>query len=259
MIFLKRIYFVLLKYVKNCYWILRFYPNFSLFFFKKYRRLIKPFRFLHWHGGARVFTLFIDSNKFFVKIDDDFERLSNEVYWTQKLSKKYPLNFCALMDSFDLKYSKVAIYEYFKSESFDEIFLDSLALDNKKRLIIQLTEISDILFHHQVVHRDISPGNLLVQINVKGEVAVKLIDLAYAISRNEKSNGYLKNNAIELTLGQEWRPYLYTWDDAYSLFKVLNHVGFSENIDLAQYCKDLELRVGRLTYVSKKTKIKSLI
>jgi len=249
MTIIERLWSVSIRVSKNCSWMLFCYPLFFLVFMGKYHGFLVPFRFLRWHGGAQTLLMTSGTNKYFIKIDSDHARINNEVHWGTFLYDKNPLYFCRIVESFELISRRIVMFEYFESRSFDSLDLGLVSDKCRLKLMDQLVQISDILFDNGVIHRDISPGNLLVR-TAGDDLTLKLVDLAYAIPKDYSSRPDNGGANVEATLGQDWRPEDYVWDDSYAILEIAKSIGGDQVEGLSSYLEALESKVGRLRYSS---------
>ncbi len=163
----------------------------------------------------------------------------------------------------------VVTYSYQSSNPFVAIrFLEGITLDNlmngsaitdvlfcdtvKEKLIKELLEIADLLFKAQVVHRDIRPANIMVNLNADAPANyLTLFDFGYAIfpERQESINKKCEDRSLLAGLGEEYKPELFVWDDTYSLFMIAKKIaGGAHNKALSKLFNEYKRRIGRLEY-----------
>lgn len=126
-------------------------------------------------------------------------------------------------------YEETGPYPFVATELIQGITLEqllvqeqSLSLGQKWELMRQMIDILTILQNARVIHRDIRPGNMLIQMDPAGQpIKLFLIDFAFSV-------GLWPNNLPELPYlsthdqmlvdlgGVNYKPGILRWDDAYS-------------------------------------------
>ncbi|MDE5615922.1 MAG: hypothetical protein K2I81_03770 [Alphaproteobacteria bacterium] len=128
-----------------------------------------------------------------------------------------------------LYYNDYDKYKFFANEYVPGISLNTamitgrLGVTDKARLIGDIWKIFCALRDSDVVHRDIRPDNLMI---MNGRLV--LIDFQLAVSKsNYVELEYLAKhpNRLRKLGNKKYRYHPFTWDDAYSLAKVLEFIG----------------------------------
>lgn len=128
-----------------------------------------------------------------------------------------------------LYYNDYDKYQFFANEYAQGVSLNTAIMNNtvsveqKAHLVADIWRIFCALRASDVVHRDVRPDNLMI---IDGRLV--LIDFQLAVSKsNYVELEYLANRSNRLRkLGHKkyrYRPF--TWDDAYSLTRVLEFIG----------------------------------
>lgn len=214
-LFLLRIYYSLLI---KCNIILKEYEDISLFKVKT------------WHLGSRYFLARYHGDEVFIKIDKKYnERITNEIKILNILNSANNNNYFTNIKDFkisdDLSYLAI---NYINGHTLKECINKNLLNTNDKNIIYsQLLDILKILKKNHIVHRDIRPDNIMV--NYKGDYPqIKLIDFAFAIKKNNDGFNELKsfsdNHNLLSCLGGNYKPADFKWDDAYSVYKILDEM-----------------------------------
>lgn len=120
-------------------------------------------------------------------------------------------------------------FKFFANEYADGVTLktaimtDRLSVMEKSRIIGDIWRIFCALRASDVVHRDVRPDNLMI---IDGRLV--LIDFQLAVSKtNYVELEYLAHrpNRLRKLGNKKYRYRPFTWDDAYSLVKVLEFIG----------------------------------
>jgi|GEM_PF-5985966 len=129
-----------------------------------------------------------------------------------------------------LAYQTKGSFPFIATEFIRGMTLDKYLLHNKpgnnqkKKLLQQMKLILGVLQRAKIVHRDIRPVNLMVQVNKNQQLRLILIDFAYAVRLHPYPLPELsflsKNKPILEKLGRDFRPTASRWDDAYSFCKI---------------------------------------
>lgn len=128
-----------------------------------------------------------------------------------------------------LYYNDYDKYQFFANEYVNGISLNTaimngnLSVEQKSRIIGDIWRIFCALRASDVVHRDVRPDNLMI---IDGRLI--LIDFQLAVSKsNYVELEYLakRSNRLRKLGHKKYRYRPFTWDDAYSLVRVLEFIG----------------------------------
>ncbi len=175
----------------------------------------------------------------FIKYGGIGESCKNEFIRTEQAYKISPEHFVRPIDYREGEFGNFCIYEWIDSVPIEEYLshADSKKKENVKR---QMIEIYNALQKANVMHRDIRPGNIIVE----GDV-LKLIDFQYAIDLNnpQELECVKKDVNVAIRLGNKdfkYKPY--AWKDSASIINCLKYF----NIDTS----DIKLAADKPFYMS---------
>jgi len=170
----------------------------------------------------------VDGKRIFVKMDGTMgEAASREAIMIRKLAtSKGNIHFPRLIAS-----EETGPLSFVALEWIDGILLEKLLKLNfpisyrqKQSLLKQLCAILNTLHETQIIHRDIRPANLMVEMREE-EWRLVLIDFAFSIGKDPNAFNELAFFLDRLELlkdlgGERYKPESYKWDDAYSVREV---------------------------------------
>jgi serine/threonine protein kinase len=170
----------------------------------------------------------VDGKRIFVKMDGTLgEAASREAIMIRKLAvRNENMNFPRL-----IAHEETGPLPFVALEWIDGILLEKLlklkihlSYQLIQSLLKQLCAILDTLHETQIIHRDIRPANLMVEMREE-EWRLVLIDFAFSIGKDPNTFKELAffSDRLELLkdLGEErYKPESYKWDDAYSVREV---------------------------------------
>ena len=117
--------------------------------------------------------------------------------------------------------------EFLQGKTLDRIIKDqSLGFEECLRIALQLTDALRSVHEHKLIHRDLKPGNILLQ----DDGSVKLLDFGIARARDEASitqHGMLVGTVLYMSPEQVRGDRLDYRSDIFSLGAVLYHVATS--------------------------------
>ena len=209
---------------------------------------LKPIGWSSWHRGSRYFrAVWSPGQVVFIKTDGVYKLLNREICTARHLVVEgqarghIPVVRCYSADS---KYP-FAAFEWVNGLRLDHVMSRRLWLDAWDHLTQDLLSIVVMLARADVVHRDITPENLIVRRSPGGSVeGLVLIDHAFAITGREvgPDAGISRSDLVALCSG--FKPSTLTWDDAYSCWTISQQM---EAIAATKFgaTTDLAERVGR--------------
>ncbi|MFC5406535.1 protein kinase domain-containing protein [Cohnella soli] len=170
----------------------------------------------------------VDGKRIFVKMDGTLgEAASREAIIIQKLAaQKGNINFPRL-----IAYEGSGPLSFVALEWIDGIQLEKLLMLNiylsyrqRQFLLKQLCAILDTLHETEIIHRDIRPANIMVEMREE-EWRLVLIDFAFSIGKDSNTFKELaffldRPELLEGLGGECYKPESYKWDDAYSIREV---------------------------------------
>jgi hypothetical protein len=114
-----------------------------------------------------------------------------------------------------------------------EIFLDSIKI------------ILTHLFKNNIIHRDITPNNIMLYSKPNEEIKIKLLDFANSLVINSNLKKLFKEDRNHFTikyleyLGNGFNPKPFFWDDSYSFYKIIELLTDHGNIKLEKLFSQL--------------------
>lgn len=186
-----------------------------------------------WHGGACYFTGIYKESKVFIKsLSSKFGILQNEHTAIQILSYNSTTNYVPqLYFHGQVGGDDFIVVEYISGSTLEYHLKNSLIEFNaheKAEIANQLIRILEELHSRKVVHRDMRPDNIFLTRN--NGLRLILIDFSFAMDSstwNDKPRfrdikKCEHSNEIWEALGEDYKPGKLVWDDAYSIYKLLN-------------------------------------
>ena len=220
---------------------------------------VKPFLVHEWKYSY-YYIYFLaendDGKKIFIKsggISDSTRREFKVIEELRKINTKFfPQNYA---------YRYTPSVSFFSTYKIDGERLDNLILsgelfsksdDFKKNLFKGIFAILEILHDAKIVHRDIRPGNLIIQ----EDGSPILIDFVFAVDVKRKryrEYDIFKKKPRKLhSLGKEFAKNNYHWDDAYSVFKIFEELNFKNDSEFMQIKEKIFKMIGRNEIISVK-------
>lgn len=236
-------------------WLLRSYGGFRQALRRRHPdvRRIAPIKCATWHRGARYFRVGLaDGSECFVKTDGHARLLEREVAAAQRLERT---------PGADDRMPRLLFHELGEPYGFAAFrWIDQMPLvvalgrpDFKRvapGLADALRRIVDVLDAAEIVHRDVTPHNLLVGLD-RGQALserLTLIDFAFAVIDGVASADARVPAADLDVLGSGFSPGPLVWDDAYSGLRMLELMGAAAGSPLTDAAREVRDRVGRRMY-----------
>jgi hypothetical protein len=241
--------------LSSSFWLLRHYGGFRQALQRARPDVsgLSPVRYAAWHRGARYFRVGLaGGEQCFVKTDGRSRLLEREVAaagrleGTPRAGEFTPrLLFHELGESYAF-----AAFGWIEHVSLEA----ALARPDFKRVAPALADgllrIVDGLSSAEIIHRDITPQNLLVGVDAGGRLAERLtlIDFAFAvIDGAARADTRVPAGDLDV-LGSGFSPGPLVWDDAYSCLRILELMDRASGERFTDVARQLRDRVGGRMY-----------
>jgi hypothetical protein len=236
-------------------WLLRHYRGFRRAFRRRRPDVLRltPIKCATWHRGARYFRVGLtDGGECFLKTDGPARLLEREVAAAERLERTPGAGDCTPRLLF---YGLNEPYGFAAFRWIDHVpLVAALERPDFKRvapgLADALRRIVDVLDAAEIVHRDVTPRNLLVGLDHRQALSERLtlIDFAFAVI-DDLASADARVPAADLdVLGSGFAPGPLVWDDAYSGLRILELMGAAAAAPLTDVARELRDRVGRRMY-----------
>ncbi|WP_035291747.1 AarF/UbiB family protein [Clostridium sp. KNHs214] len=246
-----------MKHIRAFIWLLLKYSKFKKILNEYGISRVKPYKFFIWHHGSHYFTAFTteDNKKVFIKTGGKYNLIYREAsvlkYIQKNKDKNSKWSIPNIVQCLEKgEFSFLAI-EYIDGLNLSKLIEDNvLTPNNQIELLQQFNEICDFFFEHKLIHRDIRPDNIIINLTPTF-LQVILIDFAFTVSDFKKEYNELqvvKESNLLYRLGAGLNPEPFVWDDAYSFCKVteqVNNLQFDDTPELNL----LKSKIGRLRYI----------
>jgi len=241
--------------IKALTWYLFHFNKFKAFLSSEYKfKDIKQSHILNWHHGSYHFTAHSKSNeKIFIKTDLALKLVLNEVNAIKILrnNKNIKDNIPEIINyDSESKYPFIA-FKFINGESLEYLVNKKETLPNA--LFNKLIEIVENLHQANILHRDILMDNFLIDRRANN-LKVYLIDYSFCIGTKNTKDRFVdlkptkKNLNILLGLGEEFKPDKLTWDDAYSLKRIIDKIRPEYRKKYRRRYEDLIKLIGKVKY-----------
>lgn len=240
------------KWASNIFWLLFRYNNFKKYCsFELSIEVLNPYRWYRWHDGARCFRArsTLSGQPVFIKTEGTFHLLENEYRMTSLFSQNLPKG-CPAIELSDFNGPiKLLVYEYVNGRTLADYLKRPGSRVHWPLFFDQVLKILDNLFRHKMIHRDITPSNLLIQSDNKNNLLrIVLIDFAFAVIEGEPNIDSRLEKSKVTHLGQDLNPRPFVWDDAYAALQILRKIEEYSGHLFSDWCDRIEKRVGRITH-----------
>jgi len=211
---------------------------------------LAPYACNRWHRGSKYFMARDRAGEeIFIKIDGDNRQLKNEASAWSRLKEftKEPARFVPIRT--------VSLRSRFRYAVFDRVngaLLSRQAGPFKEAdinfLASELLQILNDLESASLIHRDITPENLLIHGDRMNDKRVLLIDFAFSLGINDEQSdsGIPIHDLRDLCYG--FKPDEFTWDDAYSCDAILRAFAKEKDLRACETVEKIRGRIGKIRY-----------
>lgn len=188
--------------------------------------------------ASRYYKVDEGGNELFIKSDGKY--LGNEYRRSKVMFDKNKKHFVEPVAYYtgELDYLAMRWSDGVKLD--DYLGRNKLTKKQKRSFISDLYDISENLREAGIVHRDITPHNLLV---VSGRL--NLIDFHFAVDHDMYQElDFVKDNINEVSMmGEPFAAGIFKWDDAFSLAKIAEMIA-GNNFDQFPVIQKIALHIG---------------
>ncbi|MBI4850529.1 MAG: serine/threonine protein kinase [Acidobacteria bacterium] len=138
-------------------------------------------------GMSKVYKAYDPSLKRYVAIkfvtnssEESEKRLFLEGYAQSKV--EHP-NICKIYELRKTEMYKFLVMQYIEGPTLDEI-ANKLSLEEKVRIVMEISEAIGLVHKHNIIHRDIKPKNIVVKKMERGDYHPYIIDFGLAQEKN---------------------------------------------------------------------------
>lgn len=213
---------------------------------------LAPFRRSSWHMSAKYFSGRINGRKIFIKTDNRYKMLENEINIWTKL-QYHNVSTPDLVNASECVGTGYMVSEFISGDSlFNYLQEDKLTLLGNKDvrgIAGQILSIIDGLDQADIVHRDITPKNIIIT-RKNNCIKATIIDYTFSIDRSVANYDKDLPKWLVILLGGKYRFKLGVWDDAYSAYSIVSEIQSKSSVDLSVILEKLESKIGANQYVA---------
>ncbi len=201
---------------------------------------IKEFKTELWHHGFSYYTGLYRGKKVFIKVDNFFHFLENDVRIYEIFCRKIENHLVDIIDYYFEKKKQFIIFEFFEGKPLTEKDLNEKFLEIIKGIL-------EVFEEYRFVHRDFRLDNFLLK-----KDKITLIDFTFSASKKINLKELDKRKFLERQTLRRlgfYKPSLYQWDDYFSIYTILNKVKDKEKKEIIEKYKSIfKSRIGKNTY-----------
>ena len=177
------------------------------------KSLKQKFVFQKSASGYKYFTGFSKNGKLFIKWNGLEDSVLREYYIQKILWLKNSTHFQNPLYCYFKNNIKLVAYSYLKGYSLENTNTKTLSPKVIQQFLKDLLKIGQVLHDVQIIHRDITPSNLIV--TPAGRLI--LIDFQFALNqtRFHELKSVQENADLVKDLGQEFSLGQFKWDDCH--------------------------------------------
>jgi serine/threonine protein kinase len=191
---------------------------------------VRPWHTWSWKADVRYLTASRSGKPLFLKVLDDSELASRELAvhgWLLQQLNPCERWFAPLVTSGTVPGSQYLAFQRLEAIPLSRFAARGIHRDKRRAFLTSLSRIHVHLIQAQLIHRDIRPANILVPATGTDLI---LIDFAFAVGTEALSATFddlsttARHRRRLQRLGHGYNPGAGTWDDAYSLARVMEYI-----------------------------------
>lgn len=214
-------------------------------------RLI-PIKLASWHRGAKYFKgILNDGGRVFVKTDGVHRQAIRELRASQAIAK---VSGSDIVGAPRIKFHDLSspypfiAFEWIEGATLEALDIRNISSAEVGTLCRSLLRLTELLSSVDIVHRDMTPRNLIVSRGKSNQIdGLVLIDFAFAVINGESEDGNLPVTELQV-LGAGYKPEELLWDDAYSCLKIIESWESVDGLQMSQVKRNINERIGKKSY-----------
>lgn len=215
---------------------------------------LKPYLESQAHLGFCYFegNSVVDGRRVFIKVDGTYgESASREASLIGQFDNRHFPNLIAYEANGPLSF---VLLEWIEGIPLETILKHRTQLTNaqKENLLRQLVSILKALHHSEIIHRDIRPANIMIDM-LEEKWRMILFDFAFSIRKGSNpwpELGFLspRVDLLRDLGGAEYKPDALFWDDAYSVCQVASKIDAACERSFPEIWDQMKSLIGKLTH-----------
>jgi len=192
---------------------------------------LRPWHPWSWKADTRYLLASHKDEPVFLKLLDDGELAGRELAVHAWLLQQELTDgrrwFAPLVASGTVQGSQYLAFQWLEAVPLSRFATGSIQRDRRRAFLTSLNRIHAHLVQAQLIHRDIRPANVLVPATGSD---LSLVDFAFAVGTGPLSATFdelsttVRHHRRLQRLGHGYSPEEGTWDDAYSLARVMEYI-----------------------------------
>lgn len=210
---------------------------------------LEKYKLWDWHLGYKYFVANYRDRKIFIKLNG----MHNSAVIESKIIERLRCNEF---------FPELEFYEGGQFESIAITFIEGQTLNKLlknrtlnqlqiKSICNQLIQALEVMKNNNIVHRDLRPHNIIIDLLSEDTVCVKIIDFGFSIASfdNKGFEDVLINDKPRLDgLGGEYRYNHLIWDDAYSISLVFKEMDMDFERNYPEIWSRIVQQIGKNRY-----------
>ncbi len=190
---------------------------------------LERYNFKRWVRKGKFYIGTKNENKVFIKVSDKYSSALSEIESMKRLNQRKDTEnkYFNIVDYSETHKSPYIVFEYSNIVTLKE-YIDknkSLKEEELELLMKFLDSVLRELHNNKIIHRDIRPENISVNIKHNKVIGYQIFDFGYSVVNNNDyfdiNNKYDKH--VLIRLGKEYKYSQMKWDDAASMIRVIQY------------------------------------